>query len=351
MMDIIFTIPFLLTLATAYSHIHGPIIVDGSSLISSLDPYSLELVAQAQQHPNATRQVVFDPFGSVKASDGDLEWAWRINVSDFAAPDAEPDPAAGDFEKTVDSHIVTTSYDFNWSGPKAWSTEINGTSTRFCLTVVDTLMDLPANVTNAYTKDDTSSTSCVSTLGQACVDAILATGNFIGDPRNQPCQGPSRGWSSIPECHSTLGYIRTVSHYFDTVTSSRGFGNSSNQTATTAFRNGEGWFGYFSSPQNGSGSNEYYTAMNRLHIAMINTLLAPQGTFDDGFTQNTQLLCMRVNATKLSTVDTNGDGVTLTSEAVLESTGYSVQRTLHRATLAIWSASILFAIIVNTHLP
>lgn len=85
-------------------------------------------------------------------------------------------------------------------------------------------MDLPANVTNAYTKDDTSSTSCVSTLGQACVDALLA----------------------------------------------------------------------------------------------------PEGTFDDGFTQNPQLLCMRVNATKLSTVDTNGDGVTLTSEAVFESTGYSV---------------------------
>ncbi|KAI1122994.1 hypothetical protein F5Y10DRAFT_252869 [Nemania abortiva] len=342
---------FLLALAKAESQIYGPVDIDGASLPNDLNPSSLELVINAQQHPNATRGVVFKPFESGTASIADLEWTWRINVSDFAAPNAEPDPVSGGFQ-TTDTHIITTSYDFNWLGPQNSSTELSGTAARFCLTVADSLTDLPANITNAYTENDTNSVSCVSTLGQACVDAILSSSRFTGDPINGYCRGPSQIWSGIPACQTTFGYTRMVSRYFDLVTSSRGFSNETSGI-TNAFTNGGGWFGYFSSPQNGSGSNEYYTAVNRLHVVMVNPILAPQGDFERGYTQNPQLLCMRVNATKLATNDTNGDGVTWTSEAVLEaeSIGYSFRRVVGWDSLAIRLISLMFAVTINTRSP
>ncbi|KAI0968083.1 hypothetical protein F4678DRAFT_474917 [Xylaria arbuscula] len=352
-MDVlIFT--FLLALVTASAEGLGPLIIDGTSIPDELDTESLEIITNAQQHPNVTRAAFFKPLELAKNSVGyptlgDLEWAWRINVSDFVPSDALADLTSYGSDETVDTHIVTTSYDFSWSSPENLTSELNSSIASFCLTVATSLTDLPANVTNAYTEQDTNSTSCVPALGQACVDAILATEKFEGDPVYGNCRAPSQLWSELPQCQNTLGYVYNVSHGFTLLTGSRGFSNRTSQNATADFKNGGGWFGYISSPVNGSGSNEYYTAINRLHIAMINPLLAYDGDFDSGFSQDPQLLCMRVNATMLPTKDTNGDGVTWTSEAVLESAGNSVQRTLDRSSLLLQLISLCFVVAVNLY--
>ncbi|KAF2967597.1 hypothetical protein GQX73_g5985 [Xylaria multiplex] len=342
-----FTVPFLLALVTANPGLYdGPLTIDGASIPDGLDTYSLNSAINAQQHPNASRGVTFKPFefeeGSSSAASAfrDIEWAWRVNVSDFAAPNSTTG-------ETGDIHLVTTSYDFNWPDSDELSTELNSSTTRFCLTMAD-LHDLPVNVTNAYTENDTNSTSCVSTLGQACVDAILKGGSFRGDAASRYCQGPSQVWSNIPECQDTLGYTSKVAHSFSLDTISRGFNNHTAQNATKVFINGGGWSGYFSSPQNSSGSNTYYTAMNRLHIVMINALRASSTGFEDGYSQGIQLFCMRVNATKLPTDDTNGDGVAWTSEGVLESAASMAQRTLNWASLPMWLVGLVLAVAINT---
>lgn len=60
-----------------------------------------------------------------------------------------------------------------------------------------------------------------------------------------------------------------------------------------------------------------------------------ESTEATGYTQGPALLCMRVNTTQLPTGDTDGDGVTWTSEAVLESIGSSVNRS------AVWVWSVV----------
>ncbi|KAI1179787.1 hypothetical protein F4777DRAFT_574613 [Nemania sp. FL0916] len=329
------------SVVTASLEVFGPSLISGSSIPAGLDANSRQLVANAQQHPNATRGVDFKPFKSLVPSEalsiGNFEFTWRINVSDFAAPNATQDLSSGGSLNTEDTHIVTTSYDFHWPG-----SEFSSTAARFCFTVAD-VTGLPANVTDAYTEGDIYLTSCVSALGQACVDAIVAGGKFVGNPADQFCQAP-HVWTQIPECQSTLGSINSESHSFGLVAGSRGFSNNDSQTATAGFANGEGWFGFFSSPQNGSGSNEYYTAVNRLHIATVNTLLASDGNFRNGFKQQTQLLCMRVNATELSTDDTNGDDVT-------ESTGYSLHQNSYWSSMIMGLAGAIFVVVANIFLP
>ncbi|KAI1826871.1 hypothetical protein F4861DRAFT_495488 [Xylaria intraflava] len=343
-----FTIAFFMSLVAADPEIYRSGFIAGSSFPSGLDAYSKGIFTNAQQHPNATRGVTFEPFGSEGNTPnlklGNIEWTWRINVSDFAAPNAIPDPTLGTYP-TVDPHIVTTSYDFTWSGPKNWSTELQGLEDRFCLAVVD-FTDLPVNVTNGFTESDTNSTSCVPALGQDCVNAILSASQS-----KQPFAGPScnidLNWSEFPECQNTLGYADKVTK-FSLSSFMPGFSEEIGKNITTDFINGRGWYGYVSPPQNGSGSSAYYTALNRLHIAAINPLLSA----GVGLTQGPELLCMRVNATALPTGDTNGDGVTLTSEAVLEpptSAGYSVHRNLDWTSVSMWLVSLMFAVAVNVY--
>lgn len=183
-------------------------------------------------------------------------------------------------------------------------------------------IDLPVNVTNAYTEDDTNDASCVPVLGQACVDAILSDGRISRGSAVGSCTSPSRYWFEIPECQSTLGYAQAVGGSPGTFTTSIGVGNDSSN-ATNSWKNGEGWYASFSAPRNGSGSTAYYTTANQLNMVKVNPILSSQvvsapTTESGGHIPGPELLCMRVNATKLPTGDTNGDGVTWTSEAVME---------------------------------
>lgn len=206
--------------------------------------------------------------------------------------------------------MVSTAYDF--SGSEDLSDQLNQTASGFCLSVVS-WDDLPVNITNTFTTEDANDTSCIPVLGQACVDAILSNGSNFRGPA---CAGPKTLWSELPECQNTLGYVESTDQGFGTLSFSRGLGNNSHN-GTGAFGHGQGWFGAFSAAQNGSGSPAYYTAVNQLQIAMASAVLSLKN--DGGYLEGAELLCMRVNATRLPTKDTNDDGTTWTSEAVMES--------------------------------
>ncbi|KAI1399871.1 hypothetical protein F4819DRAFT_463742 [Hypoxylon fuscum] len=315
----LFIFPVLLK---AEKYKYGLLEIPGGSIPPGLDAYTSQLITNAQQHPNVTRGIQFYPFGaegSVSAipAPKDVQWTWRVNVSDFSAPNADGwDPAK-------DPHVVTSTYDFTWPGGGNLSAALGVPNAGICVTVADSPLDWPVNVTNTYTEDDTDSNSCAGTLGQACVDAILDeernSGHLLGD-----CRLPPESWFALPQCQDTLGYA-SVSYGFAGI-ASRGLGFlNSSSNATRAREDGEAWFGTLSAPQYGSGSAEYYTVANRLHIAVINPILPTEGPVEGGFSQGPQLMCMRVNATKLPVGDPNGDGITWTSEAVLESGGSPVK--------------------------
>ncbi|KAI0172247.1 hypothetical protein GGR52DRAFT_591986 [Hypoxylon sp. FL1284] len=248
----------------------------------------------------------------------DAQWAWRVNISEFSVPNVEG------AEPAVDPHLVSTTYDFTWPGSGNLSAALGATrDVGVCVSFVEAPADWPVNVTNAYTEDDTSDTSCVGALGQACVDAILAEVLGPGSS-SQRCQVRGASWFNLPACDG--GGV-----------ASWGLGFSKYDIATSA--NGASWFSRLSAPQNGSGSAAYYTAANRLHVVMANPVFAGDGADQGGSSFGPELLCMRVNATKLPTGDANGNNVTWTSQAVLEAAPESIA-----SSVKLGSVSILFAV-------
>ncbi|KAI1872851.1 uncharacterized protein JN550_003725 [Neoarthrinium moseri] len=326
----------------------------GSSIPDDLDASAREIIRDAQQNPNATRAVAFRPFNSAARAGNtqslaDVEWTWRVNISEYAMPDNEKKGAA------VDSRIISTAYDFSWAGAGDMSSQLDLSEGGLCFTIMDAPKDFPVNVTNSYTKDDVNSASCNPVLGQACVDAIVSQANReTGSPVR--CSAPQRSWYALPECQSTLGYTDTVLGTWGAVTFSYGFFNHSSNS-TNSWENGEGWYGSFSAPQNRSGGAEYYTATNRLQIILVNPIVrgpGSSGTLENApYIQGPQLSCMRVNTTKLPTGDLDGNGVVLTSEAVMQSVGVSLMHTaVSSRSLGLFVVlSIMFTIEVAGHLP
>ncbi|KAK9413409.1 hypothetical protein SUNI508_02608 [Seiridium unicorne] len=306
----------LIPLGLGNAENYGPRDIETASLPNTVNSYTSKVVRNAQQNPNITSPVPFKPFPPSSNPDPnqsleDVKWTWRVNISDLAAPHTQSKYA------TVDSHLVTTTYDFTWSGGGNFST-ISGAhyGSGFCLTIWTPMDDMPVNVTNTFTTYDAGNTSCVPALGQACVDAIIdGRAPRGGDPFR--CDAPVKSWSDIPECRDTMGYAKDVSQYSGTNTFGIGWFNDTNRNATMDWQEGQSFYESDTAPQNGSGSAAYYTAMNRLHIVLVDPILPSNAS---GFySQTPQALCMRVNTTQLPTKDPNGDGITWTSEAVMES--------------------------------
>ncbi|KAK6205925.1 hypothetical protein LQW54_008117 [Pestalotiopsis sp. IQ-011] len=301
---------------------------------NSYNNSTTERATIAQQNPNATRKINIKPFAAVSGTHSelditDIEWTWRVNISKFAAPDVR------DAYKAVDPHLVSISYDFSWSDPvpaslaNAWS--------GLCITASDAT-DMPANVTNTLTYDGVSdSADCALALGQSCVDAILAAaGTPIATENGTICNTPTTPWSELDECSSTLGYNARANGYSSgsEITWDLGFYTSTNTTTSNgttprrARESGSGLYGHFSGAQNGSDVTEYYSAANRIQIMLVNPMLqldSGVGGKGGSYATGPVLYCMRVNATKLPTKDTDGDSVVYTSEAVLEGAGVSIQ--------------------------
>ncbi|KAI5924606.1 hypothetical protein F4810DRAFT_131875 [Camillea tinctor] len=107
-MKFILSFPTLPLLVKAYVYEQN---ILGSSVPDRVNTYTLGLISNAEQNPNATLRVTFKPFESAASTPSlssfrETEWTWRVNVSDFAAPNAE---ASG---MIIDPHAVSTTYDF-----------------------------------------------------------------------------------------------------------------------------------------------------------------------------------------------------------------------------------------------
>ncbi|KAI6081411.1 hypothetical protein F4821DRAFT_264968 [Hypoxylon rubiginosum] len=307
--------------------------------IPDIEEAAQNVLRKANIDPTMTRSVRFKPFQQYwdqLPEDSPLrgaEWTWRINVSNIAAPGAEPED--GGIRATVDPHVVSTTFDFSWPGSGNFSSAFGGMWKPLCLSDLGSLdpvypsaswTDLPVNVTNGYTEDDTDSTSCVPALGQACVDAMLAARGgaiyAIPDGTGPGCLPGAKSWQDLPECASTFGYSASVGQPLSQSLNGLRLDNTSSANTSdprAEWTSGSGFYGWVSGPQNGSGSQAYYTATNQLRVLMINANL--NGANNSEVVGGPQLLCTRVNATKLPDVDGDGDGTVLTSEAVLESYG------------------------------
>ncbi|KAL0932127.1 uncharacterized protein CTRU02_213080 [Colletotrichum truncatum] len=269
-----------------------------------------EIYREAITNPKATRSIKFTPFSDISypSNRGDREWTWRVNVTDFAFPPAINVTDIKGNPITIDSpHHVSTTYDFQWSGGGNISDALGTTTEPFCVTAPD-IKVYPANVTDLYSEENADSTDCTPVLGEDCVRAILTKGNNLSF--EDKCNGIKSIWTSFPECSSTLKYASEANLGRQLFGSYGGFGlvtinivpDGTNARNTTAERNrtlgitsGEGFLGFHSGVIPGSNATErYLAAANRVQILMISH------AFRDASVGDTELLCMRVNTTRLS---------------------------------------------------
>ncbi|KAI1267347.1 hypothetical protein F5Y18DRAFT_335578 [Xylariaceae sp. FL1019] len=270
----------------------------GAPFPSYADDYTQALVKSANQHPNATRSIQFTPF-STTTSDDDDAWTWRVNVTDFAAPNAQGIVHDWDNYRYipatfVDPHVVNTAYELIWSGGMSVSAALNGSKDPFCVSNA-LIIGMPANVTNRYSEADTKSTDCTRALGAECVGAILdIKANALND---DDCfsGGDGDDWFGVPECASTLGYA-----YSQTPEHSTGTSSVNLNSANSSLLKSTGLWGAMSDAFNGSDHTTYERAVNQIQIMMITR-------HQKSDTPLSQLLCMRVNTTQLHPTDGNSD--------------------------------------------
>ncbi|KAI0468427.1 hypothetical protein F4859DRAFT_516978 [Xylaria cf. heliscus] len=277
------------------------------------DKDARDAVVNASRDPTLSRSVTFKPFQQYwdSLSDDsvlrDSEWTWRINITNIAAPDADSS------NTTEDTHVVAATYDFTWPVNGNISAALDNSTSPFCITALGNIVDLPVNATNAYEED--TGTGCVPVLGKGCVDALLARAPV---PSAQSCnRGATTSWSTIPECRGSFGVSARVQG--GSLVATPAFDLSTN--ASQAWESGQGFFWELTEPVNGTDSQQYHNLGSKVHIMMMYTDLA--GGSSRGAT-GPQLLCSRVNLTKLPENDANGDGVALTGESVLESSALGI---------------------------
>jgi hypothetical protein len=235
-------------------------------------------------------------------------------VSDFAAPnsgglDDKPPPS--------DPHVVSTTYDFSWSAGDTLTALDNATTVCFTDMI---RADFPANVSNGFTESQGNNPSCEPVLGKACVDAVLANSGKVIDDGG--CSAPPLGWWSLKECYDTLRYSEMAGNRhngmatfpFPVVNPVLNGTSNSTQRTRPSWTSGGMVYNRLSEPYPSTNNSEYLGAMNQLHILLMVTRVPGQP--GHGNIDLSQLLCMRVNASKLTTnADRNNDGFTSTSEA------------------------------------
>lgn len=233
--------------------------------------------------------------------------------------------------EAVDPHVVSTTYDFAWPAKGNISDALDGATGPFCIRAATNAVDLPVNLTNGYTEEDGNSASCAPILGQQCVDAILA---LIPKPTGEDCHFfESKPFDELPECQDSLGAaLPSFQEFFFGTPLIRNITAAGNDTKEKGFteewNHGSAFYTNISATQNGSDSRAYHYAANRVHMFLMSAELptnpdAPP-TAILPTTGGPELLCMRVNATKLPNVDVDGDGVAYTYETVLESGSYGI---------------------------
>ncbi|KAI1120392.1 hypothetical protein F5Y10DRAFT_127619 [Nemania abortiva] len=301
-----------------------------------VDDDARDAVVDASRNPTLSRSVTFKPFEQYweflpdSSVLRDSEWTWRINVTNIAAPDADPHNA------TEDTHVVAATYDFTWPVAGNISTALDGSTSPLCLASLGELVDLPVNITNAYT--DGTGSDCAPVLGQDCVDAMLAQAPV---PNARDCNMTSTVlWSSIPECRGSFGVSSRLQDGFSVSTPAFNLSATANHT----WESGQGFYWDITELVNGTASQDFLNLGNKVHILMMYTDL---GLGNSGGLQRPQLLCSRANVTELPDKDANGDGVTLTGEAVLESGALGIFER-GAASRYLWAAWATVSLIVLT---
>ncbi|KAF9873069.1 hypothetical protein CkaCkLH20_09579 [Colletotrichum karsti] len=308
-----------------------------------------EIYRKAITSPNATRSVKFHPFSnSLRGADGEpAEWTWRVNITEFSLPAGIniTDIASENATYIENPTHVSTTYDFQWPGGGTLSKALGDSSAPFCISISNTIM-YPANVTNLYTDEDTSSTDCEPVLGADCVRAILTKGdNFVGSSKTK-CNGIGTAWSSLPECSGTLGYAvrENLDEKVLKLSNSQGIltvnintnsdnapkaDSSAEMNQTYGITSGKGFSGFHSGVVSASEAASIYEASeNSLQILMISH------GFNSTGEAGKELLCMRVNTSRVA--DENGDG---------QNAG--VRSECHVAwTMAIAGLTVLFACLI-----
>ncbi|KAI0427234.1 hypothetical protein F5Y09DRAFT_344877 [Xylaria sp. FL1042] len=323
---------------------------------SSFDDEAWQRIINADHNPTTSRSVSFQPFKNVfdelepnsvlLASD----WTWRkfltpytgslfltkvnacshptgVNVSEIPVPDAES------VNNITDPHIVSLTWDFSWFAGKNLSDILGGNGSEFCWVQLDSSYDLPVNITNTFTDDIASnSTSCVPAFGQACVDAILR--NVPGD-----CDWDSAdlNFATIPECAGA--FADSVHHNADGEAYLGDALNNSDPAQQPT--NGETFYLKLSDPVNGTQSEKFNAVGNGLNVVLLNARIKAQ----TGYVQGSELLCTRVNTTKLAEKDTNGDGIAYVSEVVLLS-GTQRQYSASPSSGCFWTMASLVCVVL-----
>ncbi|KAK8063040.1 hypothetical protein PG997_015137 [Apiospora hydei] len=245
----------------------------------------ISLYARAAANPNATRSVKFHPFpwfnGSNPEKYTDVEWEWRVNISDFAPPDRR--------RALIDPHVALSTYDFRWPGSGNLSDQVSGGPDAVCISTA-VAYTWPGNLTNRYAEGgDPNSADCGTVLGAACRDAILRNGTGYVTGNRRSCHGTGASWNTLPECADSFGYSHELTRRLNPnkipnvltydINRENGtqpnpeWGNWTRVPGNTNPTSGAGFFAFNSAPRNATNETDYYEATNRLHVVMLNTML------------------------------------------------------------------------------
>ncbi|KAL0930026.1 uncharacterized protein CTRU02_214846 [Colletotrichum truncatum] len=261
------------------------------------DNRSLEDYRSALRNPNATRSITLKPWqwarGNVPRLDR-LEWTWRVNITNIALPSL-----ASVFPDVSDPHLVSTTYDFSWTGGGNLSQPLHWSTSPFCITTMAANFVFPPNVTNLYNESNSDMSDCEAIIGSDCRSKLNVDGNNLRSVDR--CAGPQTLWSDISECNATFGYasqanLGGTNTDFGLLTFdiNQQPNNSSLRNEIMPISSGDGFFQLASGILNGSDAAEAYrNATHGLQFIMFNTWI----DIVNGQISRPNVLCMRVNAT------------------------------------------------------
>lgn len=205
--------------------------------------------------------------------------------------------------------MASTVYDFSWTGGGNISDAFDGAKGSLCLSVAFNY-DFSVDVLNKHTEDSGDSVDCGPFLGSECIDALRKDALTAG----QGNRCPAFNLTASPACVSSLGILATDTYAgefpsehpeaagFVLQLNGTDYGNGS---ALPEWNSGDAFFTHSFQPLSGSRNRTFVEQANTLHIVMLN----PQLEARRGSVGGPQLMCMRVNATKLPDRDPNHDGV------------------------------------------
>ncbi|KAH6693922.1 hypothetical protein F5X68DRAFT_47725 [Plectosphaerella plurivora] len=256
------------------------------------DPEAYDLTKAAVLNPNATRSISFNPYG--ENADGnlsDVSWTWRVNVTDIALPGVEMG-----HETDAIPRLIATTHDFSWPDGGNISSQI-GEDVPFCVKSGHFWSGFARNVTNAFTEDDASSTSCIPALGAACVSAILDDDMLEDDGCSLRSMGMDR-WDRLPQCSRSLDYAEWAEGV-DRGTLIPHGGDFNNKSGSNLSSNWELTSGQmFMYEQTGlyeTGADEADRAWKNASRALQIVLMQTYAETEEGRQKTSQLLCTRVD--------------------------------------------------------